>query len=103
MPERNPPGKALLGLRPPTRSPLKRVRVNGQPWSDVHASHELVRLPAQARKLLIVATYGWGRTPRRGRESAIEPLSASRDPVEDVGKPPCGLAVFQIQFLYVQK
>jgi hypothetical protein len=57
MPERNPPGKAVLRLRHPTRSPLKHVTINGQPWSDFDASRELVRLPTQTRKLVIVATY----------------------------------------------
>jgi hypothetical protein len=57
LPERAPPDKAVLRLQHPTSSPLTRLTIDGQSWSDFDAKGEIVRLPTQARKVVVVATY----------------------------------------------
>jgi hypothetical protein len=57
LPHRAPPAHAILRLRHPDASPLKRVTINGKPWSDFNASEERVNLPVQRGTLVIVAAY----------------------------------------------
>jgi hypothetical protein len=57
LPARHPPGKAVLRLRHPSSARLKRVSINAQPWSGFDANQELVRLPVQERKIVVVASY----------------------------------------------
>jgi hypothetical protein len=46
-----------MRLRHPDWSPLKRVTVNGQPWPDIDAKRETVRLPTRPGTLSVVAEY----------------------------------------------
>ncbi len=47
LPSRSPPAVVLLRLRTPQARPLKRVAVNGQPWSDFDPTQEYIRASRQ--------------------------------------------------------
>ncbi len=56
-PAREAPSEILLHLRHPTRAKLKRVKLNGEPWSDFDPGRETVRLPTGPNRLHVEASY----------------------------------------------
>jgi hypothetical protein len=57
LPARSAPAHVVLRLRHPDSTPLNRVTINGQPWTDFDAKREIIRLPAGQAKVAIVAGY----------------------------------------------
>ncbi len=51
------PANFYLRLRHPKKSLLKRVTIDGRPWTDFDAAKEWIKLPAQEGELKIVAYY----------------------------------------------
>jgi len=57
LPQRNAPERSFLRLRHPRQESLRRVEINGQPWSRWDASSEMIELPVTAGPLHVVAWY----------------------------------------------
>jgi hypothetical protein len=51
------PSKTVLRLRHSTQKPLKRVTMNGQPWTKFDEKREWIELPKGMSKLSLVAYY----------------------------------------------
>jgi len=47
----------LLRLRHPQSAPLKRVKLNGQPWNDFDPAKEVIRLHDLQGTLKVEAEY----------------------------------------------
>jgi len=57
MPSRRPAKTVLLRLRHPQSAPLKRVKLNGQPWNDFDPAKEVIRLHDLQGTLKVEAEY----------------------------------------------
>ena len=56
-PSRERPTNLHLRLRHPTHALLKRVTINGHPWSNFEAAKEWIILPTEPREAKVVAYY----------------------------------------------
>ncbi len=57
IPSRNPPKSVLLRFRHPKASPIKSVRVNGQPWTGFNRDKEVIELMGFIGKVTVTASY----------------------------------------------
>ena len=57
MPSRKAPREVLLRLRHPEGLPMKRVTVNGKPWSGFSAAEECVKLVGASGEVHVEALY----------------------------------------------
>ena len=49
--------KVSLFLRHPERRPMQHVQLDGHPWTDFDAEHEVIRFPSQEGSVEVVAYY----------------------------------------------
>ena len=56
-PAGNPPKAVLLRLRHPRALPMRRVTVNGKPWTDFDPAKEVIRLPGLTGTVRVEAAY----------------------------------------------
>lgn len=57
LPNRSQPTQIFLRLRHPTKTPIKRVTVNGKPWKKYDVAKEWIDLPTGNGALKVVAYY----------------------------------------------
>lgn len=56
-PSRTKPAHIYLSLRHPMQTKLKRVVVNGRPWSEFDATKERISIPANGREITVQGFY----------------------------------------------
>jgi hypothetical protein len=57
IPARKAPKEVLLRFRHPKSSPIKRVTVNGKPWSEFNQDQETISLKGLTGAVAVTAQY----------------------------------------------